>query len=221
MRLKRYFLLVIILMLNSFISYSYTAEEIIEKVRKNIEKIEKFEAEISISIELENVNVPERKGKIFFQKPDSTRYEIEGFSMMPKAGMGNYIAGLLNLDATLINAGDEDIDGINTVIIKIIPSDNNSDVVLSSLWIDKENYTVIKSEITTKNNGTFEVRSEYKKYNQKYYLPNSSIISFQVPKYKMPKAFTGDTRKQKKDKNPNSTTSKGKVFIKYKNYIIN
>jgi len=221
MKLDKYLIVMIIMMLNSYLTYSYTAEEIIGKVKENLEKIEKFEADISINIELENVNVPERRGKIFFQKPDSTRYEIEGFSMMPKAGMGNYIAELLNLEATLINSGEELINGNSTIIIKIIPNDNKSDVVLSTLWIDKMDYTVIKSEITTKNNGTFEVESEYQLFENKYYLPISSIISFQVPKYKMPKAFTGDTRKQKEDKNPKSNTSRGKVNIKYNNYIIN
>jgi len=211
---------ILLLLIPSYL-YTQNADEIINNVKKNIDLIDKFEAEFDLRIELQKFKIPDRKGKLFYEKPDSTRYEVEGFSMMPKQGLGNYVNRILNIDALLMYSGEVLINDNKAHIIKVIPKNNDGDIVISTLCIDKKSYTVLKSEITTKNNGTFLVESAFIKIKDKYYLPSKTIISFQVPKYKMPKAFTGDTRKQKEDKNPNSLTTKGKVIINYFNYKVN
>src|SRR5205814_6428979 len=106
-------------------------------------------------------------------------------------------------------------------IIKLLPSEENSEIVLSTLYIDEKAELIKKAKNTTRDNGTYELEMSYGKYIA-YGLPDKVIFSFNTKDYKLPKGVTfdyddGTTKKDDKDKVKNS---KGKVEITYSSYII-
>ena len=115
------------------------------------------------------------------------------------------------------------VEGITTNIIKVIPTDERSEVVLSTLYIDEKEAVIRKAITTTKENGTYEVQMRYGKY-MAWGLPDKIVFSFNTKDYKLPKGITfeyekgGDRKMEDKDKVKNK---KGTVTIIYENYKIN
>jgi hypothetical protein len=73
----------------------------------------------------------------------------------------------------------------------LLPKDENSDVVLSTLYIDEAQSLIKKSKTTTKDNGTYELEMIYGKYSD-YGLADKVIFSFNTKDYKLPKGVTFD-----------------------------
>jgi len=195
------------------------AMEIIKKVQSNLNSIKDFEANINIKVDISYVNAPEMKGKIYYKYPNKTKVDIDGFGILPKQGTGNFIGELLeNKNQNFILSGEEKINNITYKIIKVIPLDLNSDIVISTLWINPANSTVYKSEITTKKSGTYLAEIEYILIDKKYWLPEKTIVKINVPSFTLPKSLSGDSRTQNKTKDENV---QGKVIINYSNYKVN
>ena len=49
-------------------------------------------------------------------------------------------------------------------ILKLLPSDENSEIVLSTLYIDEKTELIKKAKNTTRDNGTYELEMSYGKY---------------------------------------------------------
>jgi len=108
-------------------------------------------------------------------------------------------------------------------ILKVIPDNDQSGIVLTKLWIDDEQQIPIKIETTTINNGTVKMELVYGKYI-KYALPDKITFYMDLKDYKLPKGVTMDyesneteLKKQEKTEGP----QKGKIEIIYTAYKIN
>jgi hypothetical protein len=113
------------------------------------------------------------------------------------------------------------VDGKNTTVIKLIPTDEASDVVLSTLYIDEKDAIIRKAIVTTKESGTYNIQMNYGKFTS-WGLPDKVIFSFNTKDYKLPKGITfeyekgGEKKVEDKEKN-----KKGSVTISYQDYKIN
>jgi outer membrane lipoprotein-sorting protein len=110
----------------------------------------------------------------------------------------------------------------NLRIIKLLPKDENSEVVLSTLYIDEAQSLIKKAKTTTKENGTYELEMSYGKYAE-YGLADKVNFTFNTKDYKLPKGITFDYDDGSKKEQPADKLKdkKGKVEISYSNYIIN
>lgn len=79
----------------------------------------------------------------------------------------------------------------NLRIIKLLPKDENADVVLSTLYIEETQSLIKKSKTTTKDNGTYELEMTHGKYAE-YGLADKLIFSFNTKDDKLPKGVTFD-----------------------------
>ncbi|HEX5651423.1 MAG TPA: hypothetical protein VFX58_00025 [Chitinophagaceae bacterium] len=201
-----------------------SAEELLEKVRTKLEKVNDYEAKGKMKTNVIFIKAPVASVKVYFKKPDKLRINNEsGISFIPKGSVN------INLNSIFIRsaAGFDIIDmgrenGTNLRIIKLLPKDDAADVVLSTLYIDEEQVLVRKAKTTTRENGTYELEMTYGKYAD-YGLADKVIFSFNTKDYKLPKGVTFDyddgTEKQE---DPNRMKNKkGKVEIVYSAYSIN
>ncbi|HEY1870552.1 MAG TPA: hypothetical protein VGG71_05800, partial [Chitinophagaceae bacterium] len=105
-------------------------------------------------------------------------------------------------------------------VIKLLPKNDTSDIVLSTLYVDEKSLLVKKSKTTTRENGTYELTMTYGKYSE-YGLPDKIIFTFNTKDYRLPKGITldyDDASEKNKDKLANN---KGTVEIDYSGYSIN
>lgn len=204
-------------------AFAQTAEDIINQVRVKIATVNDYEANGKMKTNVAFIKAPLAKVKVYFKKPNKLRVKNEsGISFIPKGSvninLGNIFATSGNYD--IIDVGKENETGLR--IIKLLPQDENADVVLSTLYIDEKQLLVKKAKTTTKENGTYELEMTYGKYAE-YGLADKVIFSFNTKDYKLPKGvtFDYDDGSKKQPDNAKAKNRKGTVEISYSIYTIN
>jgi hypothetical protein len=139
--------------------------------------------------------------------------------MLPKEGINFSPMSFLKKNYSAFYQKEDFLDGHPVSVIKIIPSSEQSDIVLTTLWIDQSYNIIRKVESTTKTNGTFTMDLKYDEGGKDFYLPIYMVFGFNIDKMNIPKAFTGQAERESQ-KNIGKTTS-GKVYITYSNYKVN
>jgi outer membrane lipoprotein-sorting protein len=195
-------------------------EVILNKVKDEFSKIEDYEVDVKINIDINFLKVPESKAKIYFKQPDKVKLKSEGFALLPREGLNFCPAKLLNNDYTAIYSKLDSIDGRYVDVIKVIPTGDSSDVVLTSLWVDSTEHVLRKIESTTKRSGTFTIRLDYEDISN-LHLPSEVAFSFNVSDMQLPKSLTGDFDAQPVPKKEDGKQMKGTVTVTYSNYKVN
>lgn len=197
-------------------------DEIINKVISNFNKVRDYQVDVKIKVDIDFLKAPETKAVIYFKQPDKIHLESEGFAMLPKDGLDFSPSFLAKKDYTAIYEQDVDLDGFKTSIIKIIPTGDQGNIILSTLWIDQSKQMIRKIESTTKTNGTFSINFTYEN-KLEYPLPSKIIFSFNIDERNLPKSLSEDSNHEKSNKKKSKIPglTKGKVTISYYNYKVN
>lgn len=196
------------------------ADELINSVITNFNRVKDYEVDIEIKVDIDFLKVPDSKAKIYFKQPDKIRLKSEGFAMLPKEGLDFSPSALAKKDYTAIYEQDVILNGKKVSVVKIIPVGEQSNIILSTLWIDPIDKVIRKVESTTKTNGTFTIEFYYNdSFN--YPLPEKMVFSFNIDKLNLPKAFTTDGNTPKKKKRLPDAPTKGNVIVKYSDYKVN
>jgi len=196
---------------------------LINKVKAKLDKVNDYTATGVLKTDVAFIKAPVSKVVVYYKKPNHFRLAKNGgISVLPKGGisvnMGNII-GTENF--TALDAGNAIINKINTKVVKLLPNDENSDVVLSTIYIDEANLLIYKAVTTTRENGTYELTMMYGKYAD-YALPDKVQFSFNAKDYKLPKGITLDFNENTGTAETNKLKNKkGKVEIDYSSYTIN
>jgi outer membrane lipoprotein-sorting protein len=197
-------------------------EKILERVKNEFNKIEDYKADISVKVDIPFIKMPERSATLYYKQPDKIHIESEGFAMLPKEGINFSPISLFESKHTSFYEKDEMIGNVNAAVIKIIPLNDMSDILLSALWIDPEKNVILKVESSRKPTGTFSIEFDYGKREEEFNLPDLIEFTFSVDplmfRTKNPREMRTDESKQPEDSTKVKT---GKVFIHYSNYIVN
>lgn len=194
---------------------------LVMKVKAKLDQVNDYEAEGRMKTDVAFIKAPVGRVKVYYKKPDKFRLKKDGgISLLPKGGVSVNMNSIFTASGfTAIGAGKAVINGVNTKVVKILPDDENSDIVLSTMYIDEANLLVRKSTVTTKENGTYTVEMSYGKFAQ-YGLPDKVVFSFNTKNYSLPKGITLEFDDEKPADNK-LRNRKGKVEITYTNYLIN
>ena len=202
-------------------SYAQNVNTILQKVKDKLNLVNDYEASGEMKTKVVFLKVPVASVKIYYKKPDKLKIKNEkGISFIPKGAVSININNVLTNNAfTILDGGIAKLGNTNVRVIKLLPEDDNNDVVLSTLYID-DNFLILKAKTTTKDNGTYELDMSYGKYAG-YGLPDKVIFTFNTKDYKIPKGVTFDYSEDQK-KTPDKTKArKGTIQITYKTYLIN
>src|ERR1035437_4610341 len=127
---------IVILMFNGLVlSQSKDPDLILNKVKEEFTKVKDYQVDVNIIVDVDFIKVPETKAKIYFKQPDKIHFDAEGFAMLPKDGINFSPLSFLKKNYTAIYEKEENLDGHLVSVIKIIPSSERGDIVLTTLWI--------------------------------------------------------------------------------------
>jgi hypothetical protein len=195
---------------------------ILKKVLDSFNKVQDYEVNVKIKVDVDFLKVPDTEAKIYFKQPDKVHFESETFALLPREGIDFSPSTLFKKKYTAFYVRQDTIDNVKTSIVKVIPLGETDNVILSTLWIDQSKNVIRKIESTTKTNGTFAIELKYDYADLKYPLPSLMTFSFNIDKMNIPQGFNGelgsDTKQKKKDDKPTTT---GKVYVTYSNYRVN
>jgi len=218
------FILILFLSLFYFYSGAQDINLLVQKVKDKINLVNDYEANGKMKTNVVFLKVPVANIKLFFKKPNWLKIKNEkGISFIPKGAVNMNLSNVLsNGKYNVLDAGTDKIGNTAVKVVKLLPEDDNADVVLSTLYIDPVNQVILKTKTTTRDNGTYELQMSYGKFIN-YGLPDKIIFSFNTKDYKMPKGVTfdfddGTEKKKADDKLKNKM---GKMEISINNYIIN
>jgi len=203
-------------------SSGQTPQELINKIKAKLENVNDYTAKGKLKTNVVFIKAPIASVKVYYKKPDKMKIVNEnGISFIPKGSvninLSKFLSGSGNYE--IVDAGTELSSGLR--ILKLLPSDENSEIVLSTLYIDERAELIKKAKNTTRDNGTYELEMSYGKYAS-FGLPDKVIFSFNTKDYKLPKGVTFDYDDGgEKKPNDNLKNKKGKVEITYSEYLIN
>ena len=219
--MKKIFIIIFALFLLIY-SSGQTPQELINKIKAKLENVNDYTAKGKLKTNVVFIKAPIASVKVYYKKPDKMKIVNEnGISFIPKGSvninLSKFLSGSGNYE--IVDAGTELSSGLR--ILKLLPSDENSEIVLSTLYIDERAELIKKAKNTTRDNGTYELEMSYGKYAS-FGLPDKVIFSFNTKEYKLPKGVTFDYDDgSEKKPNENLKNKKGKVEITYSEYLIN
>lgn len=195
--------------------------ELLKKVKDKLNTVNDYQAKGRMKIDVSFINAPESDVTVYFKKPNKLRVKKEGgISLLPKGGVSLNLQSLLMGDQyAVVPGGSAVVDGITTKMVKLLPLQETSDVVLTTLWIDEKEALIRKTSVTTKESGTYEMAFTYGKMKQ-WGLPDKVVFTFSTKDYKLPKGITFEYEKGTK-KQPIPKDAKGRVEIVYNSYVVN
>jgi outer membrane lipoprotein-sorting protein len=218
----RKILFLIVLFSVTGFSQSKDPDEILNNIIKAFEEIEDYIVDVNIKVDVAFLKVPESNAKIYFKQPDKVHMESEGFALLPKQGMNFSPLGFLKTDYTALYDKEVELNGINVSVLKVIPLDERSDVILSTFWIDQSNNRIMKVESSRRPSGTFSIDLTYPKDKPDFLLPATMIFTFAIDDIRLPTGIIGDSNSESNNENEKEDKDEsGKVYINYSNYKIN
>jgi len=219
-KLKFIFLfLMIIFSVSEFSPQSTDPDEILDGVKEAFKKIEDYEVDIRVKIDVGFLKVPDSEARLYFKQPNKIHVESEKFALLPRQGLDFSPLGLISGKYTALYEQEDTIRNIPTSVVKIIPLGNDGDIILSTFWVDQTRNLIIRVESTKKPTGTFTIDFTYEKYDDHYELPSKMEFTFTFDRMMFPRGMDGQSDDD--DSNDKSDNTTGKVYITYANYKVN
>jgi outer membrane lipoprotein-sorting protein len=220
--MKKWITCLLLILSICIVTHAQTAEELITQLRQKVASVNDYEAQGRMKTNVSFIKAPEADVKVFFKKPNKLRIRnATGISFIPKGSLN------INLGSIFDNSGNYDIidvgkeSGTGLRIVKLLPQDENAEVVLSTLYIDEKLVLIKKAKVTTRESGTYELQMTYGRYAS-YGLADKVTFTFNTKDYKLPKGVTLDYDDGSgKNKPTTPQDKKGSVEISYSEYKIN
>jgi hypothetical protein len=173
------------------------------RIKERMDSIAGFQARVRMEVDISFVNMPVKYAEVSYQKGQPINISSEDFVMIPKRGLDLTLSELYKYPFMTLNLGKVPYSGRECEMIKVIPTTENSDYSIATLWVDTAALRILKSQISTKKNGVFDIVYRYVGSQQE--LPSEIRVEFEVTGVKIPLRFLGkDTQvdRQGMKKNP-------------------
>ena len=196
---------------------------LVKNAKDKLNQVNDYEAHGRMRTNVAFLKVPVASVLVYFKKPNKLKVKSEkGISFIPKGAVSINMGSMLSGEEfTIIDGGSDKIGNIIVRVAKLLPINENSDVVLSTIYIDPVNKLIQKAKTTTRDNGSYELEMAYGNYAA-FGLPDKIVFSFNTKDYKLPKGMTFDFDDGNKTKQKNlGQNRKGKAEIIFSSYKIN
>ncbi len=216
--LRRVILFLIFIAATINCSYGQTsADSLINILKEKNNKIQSFEVDAIIKIDVDFINIKDREVKISYLAPGKFSFDAKGLILLPKNGVQMEYMTLFNESHTAIDAGQEDVRGVKTRILKIIPESLESDIILAQLWLDPQNVRILRMKTFTRISGSYIIDFEYSKPEE--ILPSRLVVIFEISNMSIPVKMMNDFMKDPAS-TPDSLPKEAKVIIEYSDYKV-
>lgn len=195
---------------------------LLRKLNKKYYLVNDYRAEVMMKFLIPGVKIDAIQGKVLFKRPNKFKVKAKGIFFLPKLNpLQNISKILLDTNAyTAVVSGKENVNGKLCTMINLIPLTSTDDIILAKFWMDEQQVVIMKSQITTKNNGTIETISVFGSMIQ-YGLPDRMTITVDMNKINVPKMLAVDLNRKSTDKKDTDTKQKGVIELVMSQYRIN
>jgi len=214
-------------------------EEIKNKIITQFSKIDDYQVDINIKINMTGFRMPKKKIKMFFKKPDKLNIKTNGFAIIPKTGINNNPNELFEMfnyitevNRTIRNnkqfyfiTGIVNPDSID-IPIKNFQSENAN--ITMSLLIDAKEWIITEVDIILDKEKIFSIKTDYINIDN-IMVPEKTNLSIGIKEISRIKnnfnndlLFNSDNDFIKASGlNLKNDEFKGEISLEFSNYIIN
>lgn len=215
--MMRVTLLIVLTALSASFTYARTADALLKELRAKMTRAKSYTAQLKIKVDVPFMRVPDMTATLKHTAPDKTTIDAPGFAMLPKDGVDLGALKLLSKDFTAIDMGVEN----SMRKIKVLPSDESSDIVVATIWVDTTAMVARKVISTTKKAGTVAIELSYDNAKARAYaLPSFTKISMEMDALKIPKSISGDFDGNSRKPAAKPGPVKATVQVWYESYVI-
>jgi len=205
------------------IQFSFTAQEandILNKVVTKLNTVKDYTVTASVKANIPMIKILPSKATIYFKQKDKFKIVSKGIVILPKQGFTEINNFLANKQSYLAVAGDTTkIGSVMTKLITVIPNGESNEIILAKVWIDTKHSVIMKSQITTKSNGSVTTSYSYGE-NFMSGLPSELIFEIDVKAFKLPKSVASDINKSTTEKKT-KPSKKGVITVTLTDYKVN
>lgn len=191
--------------------------ELLRDFREHMLQVHDYKAKVNIKVNVDFINIKDRKAVVFFEQPDKFEFSAGGFALLPKKGMEMEYLELLQTDYTAIGAATKVIDSVKTQAVKVIPNNDSLDIALAKMYLNPETKRIHRMQTFTKESGSYTINFSYAEHP--YDLPDQLEIIFDVKNQKLPVSLTGDMKSI--GKKIKESKKRARVIIDYSEYVVN
>jgi outer membrane lipoprotein-sorting protein len=203
-------------------AHAQEVNDLMRHLRTQALQVKNYTATGTMKTNVPFLRVPESPVTIYYKSPDRMKIKNEkGISFIPKSAVGINLSHLLSEnDYNILDAGYDQVGQTKVRVLKLLPKDDNADVVLSTLYVDEKNTLILKAKTTTRENGSYQLEMTYGKYRS-YGLPDNIIFTFNTKDYKLPKGITFDFDDGTTPQTTTPRSNTGRADIRLAGYTVN
>ena len=237
--MKKYNYIFFIFLFTSIKSQNTDLDIIKSNILTQFSKIEDYQVDINIKINMTGFRMPKKKIKMFFKKPDKLNIKTNGFAIVPKTGINNNPNELFKM-FNYINEVNRTIrDNKQFYFISGIVNQDSIDMpiknfkseesnVKMSLLIDAKEWIITEVDIFLDKEKTFSIRTDYININN-IMVPEETKLVIGIKEISRIKnnfnddlLFNSDNDLAKDSVfNLKNDEFRGEISMKFSNYIIN
>lgn len=197
-----------------------TETEIKSLMTENWDKIEDYEVDIKLSLNIPGFRMPSRKIHYLFKSPDKSKVEVKGFAIIPKQGIQpffTFIKDSISMDTisdTLLNG---------KAVFEVVVEDtfmNKAGRI--SFYVDQITGSVYQASVTHDDREFFSLTSEYDIFDG-IIMPISTDMQMKFPPDFKNIQRLGKNPSEMKEFDEGLTDEwlEGSIKIKFENYKVN
>ena len=237
--MKKYNYIFFIFLFTSIKSQNTDLDIVKSNIITQFSKIEDYQVDINIKINMTGFRMPKKKIKMFFKKPDKLSIKTNGFAIIPKTGINNNPDELFKM-FNYINEVNRTIrDNKQFYFISGIVNQDSIDMpiknfkseesnVKMSLLIDAKEWIITEVDIFLDKEKTFSIRTDYININNIMVPEETKLIIGIKEISRIKNNFNGDLLFNSDNDlakasgfNLKNDEFKGEISMKFSNYIIN
>ena len=187
-------------------------------IKAKMDAVNTFSAKLQLDLDAPFINMPTKRATMEYQRGKDLKFSSDDFVILPKRGLDFTLSELFEHPFITVDRGMQTLDENQVKVLNVIPTGDDSDMALATLFLDTEQQRIAASEITTKKNGTYKLKMQYDQTST--VLPNYVEVAFAIEKLKIPLNFMGSDTKIDRKTMRNMDTKTGVLKLKITDYQI-
>jgi len=188
------------------------------KIKKRMDSVKQFSASLVLDLDVPFIQMPTKTAKITYTEGKKMMFTSKDFVMLPKRGLDFSLSEIFKYPFITVDRGTEKLNGRLLKVINIIPTTNQSDLALATLYMDTKAVRIVQSEVNTRKEGSYTLLMNYAQL--KDILPSYVEATFAIERLKIPLNFMGKGTTIDRKKMRSMETKTGKIKMQIKNYNI-
>jgi len=153
-----------------------SGETILKNVQAAFAGVRDYSVTLDITAELDRLNVPPMKVRLYFKQPDKVHFETQGFALLPREGLILNVATLI-ARYTVDHVDREMVDGVPLYKVRLLARSDRTRLRTMLLYVHPVRWTIERLVTPQPGDRTMTASIRYIQIDGTW-LPGAMVASF-------------------------------------------